>query len=137
MAAWLNYYPPNYQEWLFGALGFAPGDELRPELLESLFGLSRDFRGESAPAPDYFADSATLKGGDADENAAILRSLFAGNASKEVTDIVALNAAAAIYVNAQDDLPFADAVASAREAIANGSASATLAALVAFSQSAA
>jgi hypothetical protein len=61
MAAWLNYYPPNYQEWLFGALDLSEGDELRPELLEPLFGLSREFRADSAPAPDYFADSATLR----------------------------------------------------------------------------
>jgi hypothetical protein len=61
MAAWLNYYPPNYQEWLFGALELSPDDELRPELLEPLFGLSRDFRADSVPEPDYFADSATLR----------------------------------------------------------------------------
>lgn len=84
-----------------------------------------------------FADSAALKGGEAEENAAILRKLFAGEASKEVTDIVALNAAAAIYVNAQDDLAFADAVAQARAAITDGRAAATLDALVAFSQAAA
>jgi anthranilate phosphoribosyltransferase len=81
-----------------------------------------------------FADSATLKGGDADENAAILRALFAGDASKEVSDIVALNAAAAIYVNAQDLLPFAEAVVQARAAIADGRAAAKLDALIAYSQ---
>ncbi|MFT5130525.1 MAG: anthranilate phosphoribosyltransferase [Rhodothermales bacterium] len=83
-----------------------------------------------------FADSAALKGGDAEENAAILRAVFAGEASKAVTDIVALNAAAAIYVNAQDDLDFGAAVATARDAIASGSATAKLDALVAYSQSA-
>lgn len=70
-----------------------------------------------------------LKGGDAAENAAILRSIFAGETGPRA-DAVAFGAGAALYVAGQaEDL--SDGVAQAQAALASGAAADTLAALVA------
>ena len=74
----------------------------------------------------------TLAGGDPATNAALMRSLLAGEASR-LTDVVALNAGAAIYVGAQaPDLE--SGVEVARDTLRSGAAAATLDELVSFSE---
>ena len=81
------------------------------------------------------ADMASLKGGDAEENAAALRGVLAGEAGA-YRDIVLLNTAAALVMaEVVDSLPDGVALAAAR--IADGSAQNTLSRFVAASQKAA
>lgn len=78
------------------------------------------------------ASREALAGGDAQENAAIARSVLAGEGGAPA-DIVALNAAAALVVGGRaDDL--AGGLALARAAIASGAAADKLDALVAATQ---
>lgn len=76
-----------------------------------------------------FGDASALKGGDADENAAALRAMLAGDPSA-FRDIVLLNAAAALVVAGRaDDLRSGVEIAS--EAVDNGAATAVLDRLIA------
>jgi anthranilate phosphoribosyltransferase len=74
-----------------------------------------------------------VRGGDAAANADLLRGVLAGTHSGAPADMVALNAAAALYVTGRTDT-LADGVGQARAVLASGRASATLDALVAASQ---
>jgi anthranilate phosphoribosyltransferase len=75
----------------------------------------------------------SLMGGDATENAAIIRSILNGEKSPK-RDVVLLNAAAALVAAARAD-SIADALPLAIQSIDSGSANSKLAKLVAFSQS--
>ena len=77
------------------------------------------------------ATPADLLGGDAPQNAAILRDIFNG-AKGPKRDVVALNAAAALYVSGVAS-NLKDGVAKARQALDSGAAKATLEAWVGFS----
>ncbi|MGZ3716240.1 MAG: anthranilate phosphoribosyltransferase, partial [Ktedonobacterales bacterium] len=72
---------------------------------------------------------AEVLGGDATENAAIMRELLAGKRDDAIADMVALNAGAGLYVTGRSD-DLADGVRQAREALRDGRATATLDALV-------
>src|SRR4029078_7430484 len=74
-----------------------------------------------------------LGGGDASDNAAIIRTVFDGETGPR-RDAVILNAGAALYVAGVSDTLETGAYA-AREAIADGRATATLERLVAFTSS--
>lgn len=66
-------------------------------------------------------DTAALKGGTPEENAAITKTILSGADTSAKTDIVILNAAAALYV-AHDDLDFTQAIAIARQSLHSGAA---------------
>lgn len=79
------------------------------------------------------APTAALAGGDAAENAALLRALLSGREGGPRRDVLLLNAAAALWVaEAAEDL--ASGVALARRAIDEGAAARTLDGLVAASR---
>jgi anthranilate phosphoribosyltransferase len=78
------------------------------------------------------AKKEDLLGGDAPENAAILREIFAGSKGPK-RDVVVLNAAAALYV-AGIAVHIKDGIAKAAEALDSGKAKATLDAWVRFSR---
>lgn len=79
---------------------------------------------------------ADLAGGDAAENARIVRAVLGGHATPAQADIATLNAAAALYAGgAVPDI--AAGVERARTAVASGAAAVKLAALVEFSRRAA
>jgi anthranilate phosphoribosyltransferase len=71
----------------------------------------------------------SVQGGDAAHNAALLRSLLAGETGGAPAEMVALNAAAALYVTGRAD-SLADGVRQARDTLRTGQAVATLDALV-------
>lgn len=76
--------------------------------------------------------AGALRGGDAEENAAILRSILAGEVGAR-RDIVALNAAAALWVaGAASDLE--EGLGQARHSLESGAAAAKLEHLIAVSQ---
>jgi len=87
-------------------------------------------------SPEQFgferADIATIKGGEAQENAEILKKLFAGETGP-VTDIVCLNAGAAIYVGGEAD-SIEGGVSLAQEVLAAGKVKKKLKKLVEYSQ---
>ncbi|HEY7782416.1 MAG TPA: anthranilate phosphoribosyltransferase [Ktedonobacterales bacterium] len=74
-----------------------------------------------------------VRGGDAAANAGLLRGILAGKHSGAPADMVALNAAAALYVTGRVDT-LADGVGQAQTVLASGRAAATLDALVEASQ---
>jgi len=75
-----------------------------------------------------------LRGGDAAENAKICREILSGESNSAKTEIVILNAGAAIFAaDAADNL--AAGISSARESIASGAATRKLDELVKFSNS--
>jgi anthranilate phosphoribosyltransferase len=77
-------------------------------------------------------ESRDLRGGDATENAAILRAILAGEKGPR-RDVVCLNAAAALWV--ADAVPSLEAgLAAARESLDSGAAAARLDALVRATQ---
>jgi anthranilate phosphoribosyltransferase len=82
-----------------------------------------------APAP-----TAALGGGDAARNAEIVRAIVAGTATTAQTDVVILNAAAALLVGDVAS-EMADAVAKARACLLSGAASAKLQQLIEVSNS--
>lgn len=85
---------------------------------------------------EYFGHLSTLedlRGGEPDENAALIRGVFAGNTGP-IADVIALNAAAAIYVDGKAN-SIADGLTIAQRCLREGAAEATLDALVAFTQS--
>ena len=75
-----------------------------------------------------------VQGGDASENAGILRGVLAGEGSGAQRDIVLMNAAAGVYVSGRTD-SLAAAVEVARKALDEGRALARLEALVECSNS--
>jgi anthranilate phosphoribosyltransferase len=78
------------------------------------------------------AAMAALKGGDADDNAAITRRILAGEARGPQRDAVALNAAAAIALHMDGDWPAA--LACAQASIDSGAAARALDGLIEVSQ---
>jgi anthranilate phosphoribosyltransferase len=72
-------------------------------------------------------------GGDAQQNAALLRDVLGGRAAGAPAEIVALNAGAALYVSGQAS-SLADGVRQAQAALQTGRASATLEALASLTQ---
>jgi anthranilate phosphoribosyltransferase len=95
-------------------------------------GTIREYELDPRPYIGNYAAPADLKGGDAEANAAALRDVFAG-ATGPQADIIALNAAAAIYVGGAAGSMDAG-VERARGVLADGSAAARLEALVAATQ---
>ncbi|MDX8391763.1 MAG: anthranilate phosphoribosyltransferase, partial [Mariprofundaceae bacterium] len=82
-----------------------------------------------------YADARDLAGGDAQQNAAIIRNILSGEQGAP-RDIVLLNAAAALWISGSAD-GIAPGLRIAAEAIDSGKAADTLSRLVKFSQSAA
>jgi len=80
-----------------------------------------------------YADAADLAGGEAEENAQIIRAILAGEQGAP-RDIVLLNAAAALWVGGRCD-GIASGLRMAAEAIDSGKAADMLAKLVQFTQS--
>ena len=115
--------------------GAGGADELNPS------GLNRVTHLKDGAVRTYDLDPATLgfapgtiaelRGGAPDDNAAVMRSLLAGQVNGARRSAVLLNAAAAIAADT-GDLPAA--VAEAEQALDSGAALAKLEALVAFSQ---
>jgi len=108
----------------------------------SLQGLARASEWRDGKVHTYAIDPATLgfqprtlaelRGGKAGENAALIRRVLGGEAGAP-SEVVALNAGAALYVSGTvADL--AEGVARARETLASGAAGRTLDAFVAFTQ---
>ena len=79
------------------------------------------------------APREAVLGGDASQNATLLRGLLAGTVSGAPADIVALNAGAALYVTGRAD-SLADGVRQARSGLREGRGVATLETLAATSQ---
>ena len=79
------------------------------------------------------APREAVLGGDAQQNATLLRGLLAGTVGGAPADIVALNAGAALYVTGRAD-SLADGARQARAGLREGRGVATLEALVATSQ---
>lgn len=79
------------------------------------------------------AEPAELQGGDAQQNAEIIRRVLAGTASTACLHVALLNAAAAIYVAGAAD-SIADGLVRARAAVESGRAAETLRRLIEFSQ---
>jgi anthranilate phosphoribosyltransferase len=100
---------------VFAGQGYDDRYEVTPER----FGMAR-------------AQLGDLAGGDAAENAALLRAVFDGEPGPRL-DIVILNAGAALYI-AEAAGSIAEGVDAAREAVATGAARAKLDALVATSR---
>jgi anthranilate phosphoribosyltransferase len=75
------------------------------------------------------ADPKTLKGGTADENAVLLRSVLEGNSAAPLRDAVLLNAAAAIAAESCD---FPEALSEAGKSLDSGAALKALNELIAF-----
>jgi anthranilate phosphoribosyltransferase len=76
-------------------------------------------------------DPDTLLGGEAEENAAILKSVLGGEMGPK-RDVVLLNAGAAIYAST-DDISMEESIQKAKDSIDSGAASAKLAQLVSLS----
>lgn len=74
------------------------------------------------------ADLESLRGGDAEANAATMRELFDGSTGA-LADAVCLNAGATLYVAGRSE-SIADGLASAREALASGAATGKLAEMI-------
>ena len=106
-----------------------------PTTVVEVFAAAKDLKRYTV-TPEEFglqrAAIADLKGGDAAENAAILRAVLAGEAGPR-RDIVLLNAGAAIYIAELAD-SIAAGVEIARRTIDSGAANAKLKALIAASQ---
>ena len=106
-----------------------------PTTVVEVFAAAKDLKRYTV-TPEEFglqrAAIADLKGGDAAENAAILRAVLAGEAGPR-RDIVLLNAGAAIYIAELAD-SIAAGVEIARRTIDSGAANAKLEALIAASQ---
>jgi anthranilate phosphoribosyltransferase len=68
---------------------------------------------------------SALKGGDAAENARIIRGVLAGELTGPIADAIALNAGAGCYVYGLDD-SIADGVKRCREVLASGAGIRTL-----------
>jgi anthranilate synthase/phosphoribosyltransferase len=75
------------------------------------------------------ADPSELRGGTAEENAAMMRTVLEGKCSPAVRDAVLLNAAAAIAAESGD---FPGALAEARQSLASGAALKVMEGLIAF-----
>ena len=86
------------------------------------------------------APTAALRGGEADENAEILRSLLQGKGTAAQQDVVALNAALALLVGGavsgdpSDPATYAEGVAMAKEILRSGAGWTKLEQLVSFLQ---
>lgn len=79
------------------------------------------------------ASKDAIRGGTPEENAAVARGILAGEITDARADICLMNAGAAIYI-AGAVPSIADGIAAARRTIADGTASATLAAFIRLSQ---
>ncbi len=77
------------------------------------------------------ADAATLRGGDAAENAAITRAILTGDDRSARRDVVVLNAGAALVAGGKADT-LADGISLAQESLDSGAAFGALEKLVAF-----
>jgi anthranilate phosphoribosyltransferase len=98
-----------------------------------------EVRGDSGTLVEYTLTPAELGlaehrrddvlGGDAEQNAARMRALLAGQQNGALADMVALNAGAALYVTGRADR-LEDGLRLAREALRSGQAMPTLDALV-------
>lgn len=102
----------------------APGiDEISPlgatDVVEVRNGQVRTWTIDRELAGVRDIDVAHLAGGDPADNAALIETLLRGEGPAGARAAVILNAAAAMYVGA-DDLDFADAVARARTGLAQG-----------------
>ncbi|MCJ8330734.1 MAG: anthranilate phosphoribosyltransferase [Lentisphaeria bacterium] len=78
-----------------------------------------------------YSSIADLKGGEAEENAAITKAILSGEDSGPKADIALINAAAAIYVSSLAD-SMETAYAAAKESISSGNALVKLNALIEF-----
>ncbi|MGO8684811.1 MAG: anthranilate phosphoribosyltransferase [Thermoleophilia bacterium] len=108
-----------------------------PTQVVEVFAAAKDLKRYTVTPEEFGLQRATiaaLKGGDAVENAAIVRAVLAGEAGPR-RDVVLLNAGAAIYIAELAD-SIAAGVEIARQTIDSGAASAKLAALIAASQTA-
>ena len=70
-----------------------------------------------------------IEGGDAEQNAAIMRAVFAGEGPPAVRDLICANAGAGLYITGLA-ASVAQGVAEARELIDSGAAAARVAAFV-------
>ncbi|MGB7539873.1 MAG: anthranilate phosphoribosyltransferase [Anaerolineales bacterium] len=75
------------------------------------------------------ADPSELRGGTAEENAAMMKAVLAGKSTPAVRDAVLLNAAAAIAAESGD---FPEALAEARRSLSSGAALKVMEGLIAF-----
>ncbi|OVE81027.1 hypothetical protein BVY04_04360 [bacterium M21] len=58
----MEYYPKEYQDWLFQALHMSPGDEADPEFLEPLYYLNRQWVKTDDDAPmNYDGEDALMR----------------------------------------------------------------------------
>ena len=78
-------------------------------------------------------DHDAVRGGDAQENAAMMRGTLRGERHGAIADMVALNAGAALYVTGRAETP-RDGVRQAADVLASGRAATTLDALVAMTR---
>jgi anthranilate phosphoribosyltransferase len=74
-----------------------------------------------------------VRGGDAQQNAAVMRGTLRGEQQGAIADIVALNAGAALYATGHSETP-RDGMRQAADALATGRAAITLEALVAMTR---
>ncbi|MBN1440928.1 MAG: anthranilate phosphoribosyltransferase [Anaerolineales bacterium] len=113
--------------------GFGGLDELNaggPNRVSHLKdGAVRTFDFDPAEAGIPRADPQELRGGTAEENAALMRAVLSGKGSPAVRDAVLLNAAAAIAAESGD---FPAALAEARTALDSGAARKAMEGLIAF-----
>ena len=113
--------------------GFGGLDELNaggPNRVSHLKeGAVRTFELDPRDAGISRADPQALKGGTAEENAAILRAALEGKSTESVRDAILLNAAAAIAAESGD---FPAALAEARTSLDSGAALKALDGLIAF-----